>query len=100
MRLSLLHLSIRVREGEEGEGKRGEEINCSPLSDACIGGSNSLEGATKVCATSFVICKEGEVTAVMNCAYGTFFNEKTKECDYREVACAGGWSGEGKEKSG
>ncbi|KAF8358916.1 hypothetical protein PRIPAC_93911 [Pristionchus pacificus] len=33
----------------------------------------------KVCATSFVICKEGEVTAVMNCPDGTFFNEKTKE---------------------
>ncbi|KAF8353690.1 hypothetical protein PRIPAC_95313, partial [Pristionchus pacificus] len=62
--------------------------------DPCLGRSSGLVGATIGCTTAFLLCTDGEATAVLNCPGGTFFNEETEGCDYREVACVDGSSGE------
>ncbi|GMT23743.1 hypothetical protein PFISCL1PPCAC_15040 [Pristionchus fissidentatus] len=70
-------------------------VNTPINKDVCIGSSSDLRGSTRDCASSFVLCEEGKVKTAISCAPGTFFDEKMKRCDYREIACAGGWTGEG-----
>lgn len=67
------------------------------LVDPCSGRSSGLTGATNGCTTAFLICTDGKATAVLNCPGGSFFNEETESCDYREEACVDGSSEEGQD---